>query len=85
MTDTPLHAADPATPARADFDDENRLRPQFVREVLDLAEAGDVEGARERVGRLHPADIADLFELAPSDGRALLAATLGELVSAEVI
>jgi hypothetical protein len=42
----------PPLPIGADFDEENRLRPQFVREVLDLAEAGDVEGARERVGRL---------------------------------
>lgn len=73
------------TPASADFDQENRLRPQFVREVLDLAEAGAIESARERVGRLHPADIADLFELAPAEDRALLAATLGELVSADVL
>jgi magnesium transporter len=85
MDEATQHAAEPAAPVRTDFDDENRLRPQFVREVLDLAEAGDVEGARERVGRLHPADIADLFELAPADGRAVLAATLGELVSADVL
>jgi magnesium transporter len=85
MDEATQHAAEPAAAVRTDFDDENRLRPQFVREVLDLAEAGDVEGARERVGRLHPADIADLFELAPADGRAVLAATLGELVSADVL
>lgn len=78
MADTKHHSS-------ADFDEENRLRPQFVRAVLDLAEAGDIAGARERVGRLHPADIADLFELAPADERPLLAATLGELVSADVL
>jgi magnesium transporter len=87
MDDIMLPAATPAPPSSAetDFDDENRLRPQFVREVLDLAEAGDVDGARDRVGRLHPADVADLFELAPADERPLLAATLGDLLSADVL
>ena len=81
----PPTAPDTKPAAASDFDEENRLRPQFVRQVLDLAEAGDVAGARDRVGRLHPADIADLFELAPADDRPLLAATLGDLVSADVL
>ena len=72
-------------PLGTDFDNENRLRPEFVREVLDLAASGDVEAARGRVGRLHPADIADLFELTPADDRPLLAAVLGDLVSADVL
>ena len=72
-------------PLGTDFDNENRLRPEFVREVLDLAASGDVEAARARVCRLHPADIADLFELTPADDRPLLAAVLGDLVSADVL
>jgi len=85
MNETTQQRADPTLPVGSDFDGENRLRPQFVREVLDLAEAGDIEAARERVERLHPADIADLFELAPADERSLLAATLGDLLSADVL
>jgi magnesium transporter len=85
MDEAMQQRAEHALPVGTDFDDENRLRPQFVREVLDLADAGDVEGARDRVGRLHPADIADLFELAPADERPLLAATLGNLLSADVL
>jgi magnesium transporter len=82
---TPQRADTPPTPIGTDFDDENRLRPAFVREVLDLATSGDIDTARDRVGRLHPADIADLFELTPADDRPMLAATLGDLVSADVL
>ena len=39
--------------------------PEFVRAVLDAVEAGDNEAARALVEPLHPADIADLFELTP--------------------
>lgn len=85
MDEATQQRAEAARQLGDDFDEENRLRPAFVRAVLDLAETGDVEGARDRVGRLHPADIADLFELAPADGRPLLAATLGDLVSADVL
>lgn len=83
--DSGLAAAAAAAPAPTDFDAENRLRPAFVREMLDLADAGAIDAIRDRVGRLHPADIADLFELAPADGRPLLAATLGDLLSADVL
>ncbi len=67
------------------FDEDNRLRPQFVRGVLELAGAGDGTAVRDLVARLHPADVADLFELAPASDRALLADTLGDLVSADVL
>lgn len=67
-----------------ELDEDDRLRPEFVRDVIELAESGESEAARERVGRLHPADIADLFELARSDERPMLAAVLGDLLSADV-
>jgi magnesium transporter len=68
-----------------ELDEDDRLRPKFVREVIELAEAGEGEAARERIGRLHPADIADLFELARSDERPMLAAVLGDMLSADVL
>ncbi|MEY4270425.1 MAG: hypothetical protein RLZZ58_1641, partial [Pseudomonadota bacterium] len=77
----PANITDPAN----NFDDDDRLKPQFVRETLDLAEAGAVEAVRERVGRLHPADIADLFELAHADERPVLARVLGDLLSPDVL
>jgi magnesium transporter len=71
--------------SNGNFDEDDRLKPQFVRETLDLAEAGAVETVRERVGRLHPADIADLFELARADERPMLARVLGDLLSPDVL
>ncbi|WP_188236938.1 magnesium transporter [Sphingopyxis sp. LK2115] len=68
-----------------ELDEDDRLKPDFVRDVIDLAEAGESEAARERIGRLHPADIADLFELARSDERPMLAAVLGDMLSADVL
>ena len=68
-----------------ELDEDDRLKPDFVRDVIDLAEAGEGEAARERIGRLHPADIADLFELARSDERPMLAAVLGDMLSADVL
>ena len=75
----------PARETETELDEDDRLKPAFVRDVIDLAEAGEVEAARERVGRLHPADIADLFELARSDERPMLAAVLGDMLSADVL
>lgn len=71
--------------ADTNFDDDDRLKPQFVREVLDLAESGNGDAARERIGRLHPADIADLFELTPAEDRPMLAAVMGDMLSADVL
>jgi magnesium transporter len=71
--------------AETELDEDDRLKPAFVRDVIDLAEAGEVEAARERVGRLHPADIADLFELVPDEDRPLLAHVLGDMVSPDVL
>ncbi|WP_257549684.1 magnesium transporter [Sphingopyxis sp. DBS4] len=71
--------------AETELDEDDRLKPAFVRDVIDLAEAGEVEAARERVGRLHPADIADLFELVSDEDRPLLAHVLGDMVSPDVL
>ncbi len=66
------------------LDEENRLRPRFVREVLDAVADGNDETARRLVEALHPADIADLIELAPADERADLIAALAGIVDADV-
>jgi magnesium transporter len=65
-------------------DEEDRLRSGFVRQVLDAVEAGDDEAARDLVRDLHPADIADLIELAPGDERGKLIAALAGMVDADV-
>ena len=75
-------AADAGTAHSLDADD--RLKPEFVRAVLDALDSGDVDAARLLVAPLHPADIADLFELAPVDRRADLAAALAERLDGDV-
>jgi len=77
-----FHQADPDS---AILDEEDRLRPEFVAEVLDAVHAGDVETVCALVAPLHPADVADLIELARSDERGGLVAALAELVDADVI
>lgn len=67
------------------MDAEDRLRPEFVEMVLDAVDAGDNETARTLVEPLHPADVADLIELARADEREGLVAALAELVDAEVL
>ncbi len=66
-------------------DEDDRLSPGFVAAVIDRLEAGDVEGARALVEPLHPADVADLFELAPSDARRPLATALAGRLDGEVL
>ncbi len=53
--------------------------------MLDAVEAGDNESARALVEPLHPADIADLFELTPSEDRAALAAAIADLLDGDVL
>jgi magnesium transporter len=72
-------------PAPDNLDEDDRLRPDFVRNVLAAVEAGDTEAARDLVRPLHPADRADLVELTPAQDRANLAAALGDLIDADVI
>ena len=80
-----------ATPEDLDYrddrvmDEESRLRPEFVDEVLDAVEVGDDETARELVKPLHPADVADLIELARRDEREGLVKALAGIISPEVL
>jgi magnesium transporter len=69
---------------RGQLDEDDRLKPDFVRRVLDKVEAGDDEGARGLVEPLHPADIADLFELTPNDRRRDLARAISDLLDGDV-
>ena len=71
-------------PVDPQLDRDDRLRPSFVRRVLDAAEASDDARVRELVEPLHPADIADLFELTPREERGRLARALADLLDADV-
>ncbi|MDB5738674.1 MAG: magnesium transporter, partial [Sphingomonas bacterium] len=66
-------------------DEENVLTHDFVDAVVEAVEDGDDEGARALVRPLHPADIADLFELVPGDAREPLATALAELLDGDVL
>jgi magnesium transporter len=67
------------------LDEENRLKPEFVRAVAEAIEAGEEGRAYELVEPLHPADIADLFELLDHEDRAALAKAITDLLTADVI
>jgi magnesium transporter len=67
------------------IDEEDRLRPEFVDKVLDAVEAGDDETARKLVQPLHPADVADLIELARRDEREGLVKALAGIISPDVL
>jgi magnesium transporter len=67
------------------MDDETRLRPEFVDKVLDAVDEGDDETARRLVQPLHPADIADLIELAAHDEREGLVKALAGIISPDVL
>ncbi len=85
------NSADPKLPEHepADIvetlDEDNRLTRDFVDRVLGAIDEGDTGEAHRLVEPLHVADIADLFELTPTDKRAGLALGLGELMSADVL
>ncbi len=82
--DTAETAVETAAPDSL-HDEDDRLKPEFVSAVLDAVEDGNKEKARDLVSPLHPADIADLLELTPSEWRGEVAAALGDLVGAEVL
>lgn len=91
MSDTDLEAPAPiaadeaVTIAEPSHDKDNRLTRDFVDTVVERVEEGDDEGARALVRPLHPADIADLFELARHEARGPLATALAELLDGEVL
>jgi magnesium transporter len=67
------------------LDEENRLKPEFVREVELALEAGDKGAVYDLVEPLHPADIADLIEVLEPSQRAALISAITDLMSSEVI
>jgi magnesium transporter len=67
------------------LDDENRLKSDFVRKVRDALENNEQDRVYDLVEPLHPADIADLFELLHADERPALARAITDLMSADVI
>ena len=87
MSESEHIAAAPPTDStpNAIMDSEDRLRPEFVDKVLDAVEAGDDETARKLVQPLHPADVADLIELARSDEREGLVKALAGIISPDVL
>ena len=67
------------------LDEDNRLTRDYVDRVLVAVEDGNLNEVRRLVEPLHEADIADLLELTPSERRGVLAISLGDLMSAEVL
>lgn len=76
-------AADVALESES-LDAENTLKPEFVRRVRDSLEAGENDAVYGMVEGLHPADIADLFELLDSDERPAMAIAISDLMGSEV-
>ena len=79
-------AADAADAARAEdsLDEENTLKKDFVRRVREALEAGETDEVYNLVEPLHPADVADLFELVDADERPALAKAISDLMGSEV-
>lgn len=81
-----LRADAPESPAESgSLDEDNRLKPEFVRSVQEALDDGDSDRVYDLVEPLHPADIADLFELIDADERAPLATAIRDLMGGEVI
>jgi magnesium transporter len=85
MSDSVPGALDPAAPDQARLDADDRMKPEFVSAVLARVAAADEEGVHALVEPLHPADLADLFELVDRDDRRALAALLADRLDGEVL
>lgn len=83
MSETELQTDSGAPEPQLDEDD--RLRPAFVHAVLDAVHAGDSARAHALAEPLHPADIADLVELTPTEDRAALVAAIADLIDGDVL
>ena len=66
------------------LDDENTLKKDYVRRVQAALDAGEDEQVYNLVEPLHPADIADLFELIDADERLALSKAITDLMGGEV-
>ncbi|MDE8650366.1 magnesium transporter [Novosphingobium album (ex Liu et al. 2023)] len=78
-------AAPETSPESASHDGENRLKPEFCRSVQEALRDEDYDRVYDLVEPLHPADIADLFELTDDDLRPELAIAIRDLMGVEVI
>ncbi|MBX7461600.1 magnesium transporter [Qipengyuania huizhouensis] len=67
------------------MDEENTLKPAFVRAVEDALDAGETGAVYDLVEPLHPADVADLLELFEKEERHQLAAAITDLMTSEVV
>src|SRR6478752_876963 len=68
-----------------ELDEDNLLKPRFVDSVSTALAEGDQARAYELVEPLHPADIADLFELLEREQRPKLAEAITDLMTHEVV
>ncbi|MEP5938570.1 MAG: magnesium transporter [Erythrobacter sp.] len=66
-------------------DEENRLKPEYVKSVREALDQSDHGAVADLVEPLHPADVADLIELFQGEERGQLAASITDFVSSEVI
>ena len=66
-------------------EEDNTLRPRFIRKVTEALDDDDQERVYDLVEPLHPADIADLFELIGGEYRAPLARAINDLLGSEVM
>ncbi len=86
MSDSELEAPEGRIPTAEDrLDEDDRLKPEYVEMVMDLVEPGNFEAARGVVEPLHPADVADLFELVGREERRALAEAPADLLDADVL
>ena len=81
----PNDAAEAGVPATSPLAADDRLDPAFVSEIVTRLDQGDTNGAQELVEPLHPANIADLFELLDSERRHVLAQALGSKLDGDVL
>lgn len=88
MAETDLEDRDVETPVQGEgeqFDEENRLKPEFVEQVREALYDEIEDSVYDLVEPLHPADIADLFELLDRRERTDLASAITDLMSSEVV
>ncbi len=75
-----------AESTRADrLDEEDRLKSEYVNSIRRALEEGESGLVYDLVEPLHPADIADLFELLEPQERLYLAAAITDLMTGDVI
>ncbi|WP_313536630.1 magnesium transporter [Sphingomonas sp.] len=83
MSETELQ--EEAAAPESQLDEDDRLKPEFVSAVLEAVDEGDNEAAHMLVAPLHPADIADLIELVPSERRADVVTAISDLIDGDVL